>query len=250
MPIEEVTSDSTVVSVSTKRLEREDYWCRELCTVYPYGLNDNVRKVGNISKCSQEIVVKMLFNKQPRKYRKRQARRCRKKIDLADLATQVDTLLSEYKPSCFCFRLNTLVLSLPKKYMMALSTIIDNWIATHDVSARVSVLAKDLIAYKKRAPCMDANNVIKSNNKSGAFMTVRYHNKGVEMINLPKILNLKQVRDTIPPFLSHRKPPLVSYSYTKTISGQIFNQKGAVEELDFNVGTENMLCDCSSSTYC
>ena len=48
MPIEEVTSDSTVISARAKRLEREDYWCRELCTVYPYGLNDNVRKVGNI----------------------------------------------------------------------------------------------------------------------------------------------------------------------------------------------------------
>ena len=31
-------------------VEREDYWCRELCTFYPYGLNDNVRGVGNISK--------------------------------------------------------------------------------------------------------------------------------------------------------------------------------------------------------
>ena len=34
--------------VCARRLEREDY-CRELCTVYPYGLNDNVRKVGNVS---------------------------------------------------------------------------------------------------------------------------------------------------------------------------------------------------------
>ena len=118
--------------------------------------------------------------------------------------------------------------------MMALTTIIDNWIATRDVPARVSVLAKDLIAYKIRAPRMDTNDVIKSNNKSGAFMTVNYHNKGVEMTNLPKILNLKEVRDTIPPFLSHRKPPLFSYSYTKTISGQISNQKGAVEELDLH----------------
>ena len=69
---------------------------------------------------------------------------------------------------------------------------------------------------------MDTNDVVKSNNKSGAFMMVGYHNKGVKMINLPKILNLKQVRDMIPPFLSHHKPPLFIYSYTRTISGQIF----------------------------
>ena len=49
IPIEEITS-SDRVSATSKRLEREDYWCRELCTYYPYGLNDNVRGVGNISK--------------------------------------------------------------------------------------------------------------------------------------------------------------------------------------------------------
>ena len=31
---------------------------------YPYGLNDTVRKVGNISKCKDELVVNTLFNKQ------------------------------------------------------------------------------------------------------------------------------------------------------------------------------------------
>ena len=40
-----------------KRLEREDFWYRELCTVYPYGLNDNVRKVGKVSKLGPSRVV-------------------------------------------------------------------------------------------------------------------------------------------------------------------------------------------------
>ena len=47
--IEELTSTDKA-SAASQRLEREDYWCRELCTYYPYGLNDNVRGVGNISK--------------------------------------------------------------------------------------------------------------------------------------------------------------------------------------------------------
>ena len=61
-------------SLSAKRLEREDYWCRELCTFYPYGLIDNVRKVRNISKCKDEIVVITLFHKQPCMFRKYQPR--------------------------------------------------------------------------------------------------------------------------------------------------------------------------------
>ena len=43
---------------------------------------------------------------------------------------------------------------------------------------------------------------------------------------------------------------MVSYLYTRTISGKIFNQRSVVEELDVNRGTEGMCCDFSSSSYC
>ena len=39
---------------------------------------------------------------------------------------------------------------------------------------------------------------------------------------------------------------MVSYSYTCTISGTIFNQRSVVEELDLDKGTENVCCDCST----
>ena len=51
--------------------------------------------------------------------------------------------------------------------------------------------------------------------------------------------------NTIPQFVSNRKPPRVSYSYTKTIASGVFNQKKVVEELDFDSGTEDMQYDCS-----
>ena len=91
-PIEKIISDS-----SAYRLEREDYWCRELCTLYPYGLNDNVRKFGNISKCKDEIIVNTLFNKQNRKFRKRQQRKRKSKRDLNKLTICLENLLTEYK---------------------------------------------------------------------------------------------------------------------------------------------------------
>ena len=40
MPIEEIASNGA--NSKEMRLDREEYWCRELCTIYPYGLNDNV----------------------------------------------------------------------------------------------------------------------------------------------------------------------------------------------------------------
>ena len=75
MPIEEVVLEpSDVISLPSKRMQREEYWYRELCTVYPYGLNDNVKGVGNVSSRTDDgLVVYELFNTQKRKFRNRTA---------------------------------------------------------------------------------------------------------------------------------------------------------------------------------
>ena len=72
MPIEEVSlEEGECLSLASKQLQREEYWYKELATIYPYGLNDNVKKVVNVSKKGTEnIVVWALFNKKQRKFKK------------------------------------------------------------------------------------------------------------------------------------------------------------------------------------
>ena len=64
MPIEEVsltTRDN--VTLASKLLNREEYWIKEIGCLYPYGLNDNIRQLGNISdKLGQGLIVYSLFN--------------------------------------------------------------------------------------------------------------------------------------------------------------------------------------------
>ena len=44
--------------MASKILQREEYWYKELRSIYPYGLNDNVRGLGNVSrKIGQGIVM-------------------------------------------------------------------------------------------------------------------------------------------------------------------------------------------------
>ena len=45
------------------------------------------------------------------------------------------------------------------------------------------------------------------------------------------------MKNAIPPFLKNGEPPMVSYSYTKNISGRIFNHRSVVENLDLTKGT-------------
>ena len=65
------------ITLASKLLQREDFWMRELCSIYPYGLNDNVKGLGNISKLIDQdsLVVYSLFHKHDRKFRNRNGRR-------------------------------------------------------------------------------------------------------------------------------------------------------------------------------
>ena len=63
MPIEEVVAEPIDgVTLACKRLQREEFWYRELGTVFSYGLNDSVKGVGNVSsRTDDSLVVYTLF---------------------------------------------------------------------------------------------------------------------------------------------------------------------------------------------
>ena len=71
------------------------------------------------------------------------------------------------------------------------------------------------------------------------------------MIQLSLILHSKPVFKSIPSFIENKTPPTISYSYTKTIAGKIFNFKQTINDLDFevHVGTQNLSCSCHDSLF-
>ena len=69
------------------------------------------------------------------------------------------------------------------------------------------------------------------------------------MIDLTGILHNKKVLTTVPSFVQLIEPPIVSYSYTKSICNVIFNHKAVIKDIDFSTGTSNMTCNCSSSRF-
>ena len=97
MPIEKISACDWISSTS-RRLDREAYWCRELCTLYPY---DNVRGVGNISKMIKEgLIVSTLFNKRE-KSPENEFHRTRRKVDWDDLTVRLENLLLNYTSNFF-----------------------------------------------------------------------------------------------------------------------------------------------------
>ena len=72
MPIEAVLQspgDTTIIG--SKLLSREEFWYKQLGSIYPYGLND-VKQLGNVSKkIGHGLFIYYMFNKHRAKGKKK-----------------------------------------------------------------------------------------------------------------------------------------------------------------------------------
>ena len=55
------------------------------------------------------------------------------------------------------------------------------------------------------------------------FTKLNFINKGIVAVNLPSILRSKSVIETVLTYFKEKEPPIISYTYTKTIASKIFN---------------------------
>ena len=116
------------------------------------------------------------------------------------------------------------------------------------IPTRNLVLVKDLMAFRLKINVAAKAENSKRESTNINYMNVMFHNKGMDMINLPKILNSKKVMAAVSNYL--RGPTaIVSYTYTRTIAGKIFNNRKVVNELNMDCSTTGMVCSCNSSRY-
>ena len=82
------------------------------------------------------------------------------------------------------------------------------------------------------------------------FIQLHFSNKGIDMINFPQLLHSRPVLDTISGFIANKRPPLVSYSYSKTIGPKIFIFKRCIKDFNFDDDSiSNGICNCKDSAY-
>ena len=112
--------------------------------------------------------------------------------------------------------------------------VVERKVLDGTIPTRILVLVKDLMAFRLKinVAAKPENSKRESTNKN--YMNVMFHNKGMDMINFPRILNSKKVMAAVPNYL-RGPPPIVSYTYTKTIAGKIFNNRKVVNELNMVV---------------
>ena len=247
-PIEHITQrpGETDKDVTIRRLDRERFWMLELATVYPYGLNDRLQHVGNISSSNvhSNINVFNLFNRHKRRKRSHGRRRNNRRsaeITLEQLRHFYDSghgglhlLLTTLHSTC-----------LPNLHK--LYNDCEKLRSAHgDQRFRTIVLdvCSKRLFYPVRTGC---NSNTKPHKR---FIKIYFHNKGIDKVNLTNIFHNKLVKSKVPIYFQEQDPPLISYRYTRNISRNVFNYNQTLQNIDVNdFDTTTSSCECESSAF-
>ena len=82
------------------------------------------------------------------------------------------------------------------------------------------------------------------------FIKLDFINKGIDAVNLPSIQRSKSVTETVPTYFKEKEPPIISYTYTKTIASKIFNFSSTISDLDYHQFHDNpSQCECNTASH-
>ncbi len=228
----------------TKRLlEREDFWIRELCTVWPYGLNDNVKGVGNISSKYSDLSNTMsLFNTNTRSKRSHGHRKGYSSSNhqhvtfkyLTDLMSLADGL----------HRVRSVLYCVPLSFLKELADKAFTEMRQSRIDEHLYLIVSDIEHHRLYKPVS-----VHSTEQRRYFLKILFDNKGIDLVNLPGIFNDPKVSSAIPIYFKNQSSPCISYKYSNTISSKIFNHNKAVEDFCVDSLGDGSSCNCSSSKF-
>ncbi len=224
----------------TKRiLEKERFWIRELGTLWPYGLNDNLAGYGNVSQKHEEGIAS-LFHHNKRRPRGHGHKKYNSK-SIHDYVTI--NYLKDVWENNGLHHIKSILYSLPHAILYKLHGKITIAKSLGHLSDQLYYIIADSCYCRLFSPVKTIGNPVHRH-----FLKLKYINRGIDAIHLANIFHETDVINTIPPYFSNTLPPLISYSYTSPIGPKIFNFSKTVKEFDMSSYLD-MTCDCHLSPY-
>ena len=231
--------------VHLKRLDREDYWIKTLRTVYPYGLNDKVRKMNDGKP------VGTLFPPLPR-YGTRRPVQSRMKSPSHPFGN-VEMFLEDIFNQPVSDRANYCrkeLESLSLKNLRKLAVEADSLNSTCDsMHSRWYAMIKDVFFTKKFKPKKETKKKYPK-----VRVSVVFDNKGIDLIKLSSIINDPDVLDVFPNNGDESLIPSVIFKLLPPIRSKILNYTETVNSIDVSdnntYGTGIHSCTCTDSPYC
>ena len=240
-------TNKPINSCTPFRRKREECWIRQLGTAAPYGCNDHIDSIGNLtSPGCQSVNVLNLFDRTSRRHRSHGSRRYNKP-EIHNVS--FDGLLPFVNLQLGLHHIRTSLYSLPLK---TLHVLYESILTLHfaDVGSpehRLQGIILDISSNRLFKAVRVCDSI---ETKNRPFLKIKFPNKGIDALNLSNILNQKSVQSNIPPYFEYKESPCISYSYTSSVATKIFNYKTSLQQIDFQSLSQNPLpCSWSGSEF-
>ena len=203
-------------------------WIKKLQTAYPLGLNDNIMGKGNISRTSSinimDIVDKRKRNLRSHGKRINRNKRAKKRTDYS-----LKELLLIFKNNGRHQLLCKLgIISIVKLYDIFKESQIISYYSPLYEGARIITA----FCYHRLFPRID-----KPDDHKRHFLSIKYINRGIDLVNLSSIFNDTTVQNLIPPYFDNIEPPIISYSYKRSSRNIIFNYTSITSDVSIEDNT-------------
>ena len=170
------------------RRKREEYWIRQLCTATPYGCNDNISTIGNLSSPACESVnVLNLFQTSQRRQRSHGHRH----YNRPSLKTvNFGTLLQIFKKSLGLHNVRNALYGIPLSLLRSLQAECETnrFNDEYSYEFRLNAIILDIAYNRLFKPVQTSNN----SSELRSFLKLKFANKGLDEINLTNILHNKK----------------------------------------------------------
>ena len=229
------------------RRNREEFWIKNLNTAAPYGCNDNISTIGNLtSPGCQSVNVTSLFNRPQRRPRSHGIR----KYNRPEIHSfSFDDLVPFLNEPLGLHYIRTKLYSVPLRKLHEIYEYTKDltYTDTRSPEYRLQGVILDISTFRLFQAVRSDKSEEKTNRP---FIKVRFANKGIDNLNLGQILNHKTVTEKIPPYFKRKETPCISYSYTPTVASKIYNYKRFLQCIDLsNPSLHPLPCECSSSDF-
>ena len=243
------------MELSSRRVRRarECHWMLKLRTVYPFGLNE---RIGDEFKSEDKVsLISPKFPRLDRQFvRGTQGNHLNKKksISAESFLDQLHNVLTSDIKEAMNF-LRTSLYSLNKKVLKNIFVLTEDlilnvesnpfgqwYLAMHDI-----IVSK---LYAQPPQNQDKQKIYNSEN----LLNIHFVNKGIEMINLPKILHNATLPSCFPKEAGSYSVPTVTYKLNDTIHSSIFNYNKFISNLDLDAFIQDptiLPCECSTSLF-
>ena len=245
--IEKIYHPSNSPKLSTPlRRKREEYWIKELGTATPYGCNDKVDSVGNLSSpaCSSTNVME-LFNTSSRRRRSHGQRHYTRPI-LHDISFR--GLIKYVNAPLGLHHIRTKLFSLPLSRLNTLRNqcLVSSNTDQYSLEYRLTGVILDIAKYRLYKPAQTNQ----TSQETRSFLKIKFENKGIDAINISNILHNKHVKSKVPAYCGEQSVPRISYTYTNPVASKIFNHKNALKDVNVHdIKSKPPSCNCSTSQY-